>query len=154
MSKRIDVEISTTNKNLKGEDDKPLEIKVNCNAEVPETIQEAAEFYGGEDKLIESIQSDVARRKSNAARPILRDATSTLNWTTVAQQAIDTYQPGRRGGFGQPVTVDAAALASAGNMDELMALLRQSGVQFTNEQNDTTPSEEENNEEPVEGDEV
>lgn len=129
MSKRQDVQVSTTNNNLQGPDGKGLKIVVDCTADVPENLTEAAEFYGGEEKLIEAIQSDVARRRANAARPLLRDATQTLDWQSVAQQAIDAYTPGRRGGFGQPVVVDEQALRSASNMDELLEILKRQGVQ-------------------------
>lgn len=130
MSKRITAEISTTNKNLKGEDGKDLEIKVSVEVEVPETLEEAANFYGSEEKLLDSIQTDVARRKSNAARPLLRDAEGIADWQVIAQQAVDSYTPGRRGGFGS-VAVSEDELSSATSMSDLLALLRAKGIQIT-----------------------
>lgn len=119
MATRTDVTIKTKNETFG-------EIEVNVTAEVPETLAEAAEFYGGEDKLIESIQSDVARRRANAARPILRDADTELDWQAVAQDAVDTYTPGRRGGF-QGAKVSEEELKSAGSVEDLVAMLKAKG---------------------------
>lgn len=119
-----EIKISTKNTNL-GED-----IEVNINVQVPDTLEEAAEFYGSEEKLIESIQTDVARRRANAARPLLRDAEEPMPWETVAQQAADAYQPGRRGGFGA-AAIDESELESVESTDDLIALLRSKGIQIT-----------------------
>lgn len=153
MAKRIPVDISTTNKNLKGEDGKDLKVEVTVQAEVPENLQEAAEFYGDEEKLLDSIQGDVARRKANAARPLLRDAESVQDWNSIAQQAVDQYQPGRRGGFGAAPTIAEEELRGATDMDSLLALLRQKGFNIQSGGADVSNVEQDNIDEET-GDEV
>ena len=124
--KQKEVSISTDNKNL-GET-----IEVDIEVSVPENVSEAVEFYGSEEKLLDAITADVARRKANAARPLLRDAEEALDWVTVAQSAAEDYKPGRRGGFGA-VTVskeEVFAAAAEGNMDDLLAMLASRGAKI------------------------
>lgn len=102
------------------------EIVVEVEVGVPEDIQEASEFYGGEEKLLEVIQQETIRRKINAARPVLRDSETELDWASVAQQVAEQYQPGRRGGFS--ATVSESEVESATTVEELKALLAARGI--------------------------
>jgi len=106
------------------------EIEVTIQCEVPENLQEASEFFEGEDKLLDVVQQEVVRRRANTARPVLRDAKTQLDWPVVAQQAADAYTPGRKGGFQRP-EVSATALESVNSQDELLALLANAGVNIT-----------------------
>lgn len=119
---RIEKEISTTNE-LFGE----ISVQVQCR--VPESITDAIEFYNGEEEVLKVLQSDAARKQCNAARPVLRDSETELDWAAVAQKAVDQYEPGRRGGFG--VTVDASELdevMASGDVGELLAYLQSKGA--------------------------
>ncbi len=115
-------------------------IEVQLEVSVPENVQEAAEFYGGEEKMIDAIQQDVARRRANAARPILRDSETKLDWQKVAQEAASTYTPGRRGGFAP--SIDESELRNVGDMDSLIALLRSRGVNLSGAASDTDAADE------------
>lgn len=122
--------VTTTNKTI--DPNSPLEIDVEIELTVPDTIAEAAEFFEGEEKLVEVIQQEVVRRKSNAARPLLRDSEVVLDWQSVAQQAAEAYQPGRKGGFQQPV-VSATELEKAvtgGSVEDMLAYLKSQGVRI------------------------
>jgi hypothetical protein len=143
--KRMPIEVTTTNKvlpqnlwpqptesetlTIKPADGGGLNIGVTIQAEVPETWEEAVSFYGGEEEGLKAVQQDIARRRSNAARPVLRDTETVLDWVNVAQQAADSHKPGQRGGFRAAPTVDEAELRSATSMDDLLALLRAKGIQ-------------------------
>lgn len=136
MSMRKAVKISTTNTqpamrpHFNNEKGTGLDIEVTCEGTVSTTLEEASEWYQGEDKLIASIQADQLRRQANAARPLLRDAEQPDDWQAIAQAAIDSYTPGQRGGRATP-TVDQTELAeaSAGGMDSILAYLRGRGIQ-------------------------
>ena len=119
--------VSTFNETL----DKKVEAKVEYS--VPDSIPEAAEFYDGEEKLLESIQSDVVRKKANSARPVLRDAEEELDWVAVATQIGEDYKPGRKGGFGsvQVSKTDLEEAAASGNIEDLLALLAGKGAKIT-----------------------
>ena len=108
----------------------PLDIDIACELEVtvPESIEEATEFYGGEGKLLDVIQAETVRRKINAARAVLRDAEVEQDWAGLATTIAEQYTPGRRGGFQSP-SVSADELSDAsGDMDALLALLASRGV--------------------------
>ena len=124
----VEHKVSTTNKVLDPE--KPQKISVVCEYSVPESIDEAVDFFGGEEKLVDAIASDVARRKGNAARPSLRDSETALDWQAVAQQIGEDYKPGRKGGFGkvQLSKTEAEEAAVSGDIDALLALLASRGV--------------------------
>ena len=132
MATKREIEVKTTNKKFG-------EITVELSVSVPENVNEAAEFYGSEEKLMDAIQGDVARRRSNAARPVLRDAEQELDWQRVAQDTADAYQPGRRGGFGG-VAISEEELRTAGDMDSLLALLKARGVNIAGS---STPTDDE-----------
>lgn len=113
-------EVSTTNKHLN------QEIKVSVEVNVPETVQEAAseDFYQSETAVIDSLQADWVRRSVNAARPLLRDAETEGDWEAIAQSGVDSYSPGRKGGF-KKLTEDE--ISQFDDMDSLMAHLRATG---------------------------
>ncbi len=117
------VKLSTTNEVLG-------KIEASFEITVPESIAEASEFFDGEEKLLEAIQSDVQQRKLNAARPVLRDAESEMDWNQVAHDVAESYSPGRRGGFGS-VEVSEQELDSVTSADELRALLAAKGIKVT-----------------------
>lgn len=120
--------VSTKNTGINGADD-PVEIELEITITVPESLSEAAEFFDGEAKLLEVVQSEVQRRKINAARAALREATDpNLDFDAFATQIAESYTPGRRGGFQRP-SISADELAEAGgDFDSLMALLQARGV--------------------------
>jgi hypothetical protein len=145
--KRIPAEVSTTNKvlpqnqwpdpiegenlTIKPADGGGLFVKVTIQAEVPETWEEAVQFYGGEEEAIKALQGDISRRRSNAARPILRDTETVIDWVNIAQQAGDAHKPGQRGGFRAQPTIDEAELrGNVQDMDSLLAFLRNKGIQI------------------------
>ena len=112
--------LSTDNKTL------GQKIEVNIDVTVPETLAEAAEFYKGEEELIKVVQQETVRRKINAARPILRDADTEMDWVDVATQIAEQYEPGRRGGFQVGVSEDE--VDSAESVEDLKALLASKGI--------------------------
>lgn len=122
MSEQITSTVSTTNKAL------AEEIEVSVEVTVPSTLEEAAgdEFYGGEDKVLDTIQKEWNRRCVNAARPILRDAEQELDWQSVAQQAVDSYSPGRKGGFAPKISEQD--VEQFDDVEELKAFLRGQGA--------------------------
>lgn len=99
------------------------EIEVHIDVNVPETVEEADEFYGSRDKTISALQSDVRTRVMNAVRPVLASATSELDWQSVAQATANDYKPGRRGG--PSISVSETEGLDA---DELRELLLARGV--------------------------
>lgn len=123
--------VSTDNTGINGKDN-PVKIELEITITVPENLSEAAEFYGGEEKLIEVIQAETQRRKINAARAALRDVENgDLDFAAFATNVAEQYTPGRRGGFQSP-TVDSDELAGvAGDMDALLSLLAAKGIQVT-----------------------
>lgn len=133
--KQIEAEVTTTNKSLGGNPDDPsthVEIAVTVQVEVPESFDEAIEFYGSEEKALVAIQEDVKRRKVNAARPVLRDAVQELDWEAVAQQAVNDYTPGRRGGFGVQISRDEVEeKATTGSVEDLLAYLASKGAKIS-----------------------
>lgn len=117
-----ETKVSTRNQNL------DLDIEVELEVTVPESIEEASEFYGGEGKLLDVVQSETVRRKINAARAVLRDAEVEQDWHALAVSIAEQYTPGRRGGFQAP-SVSSDELADvAGDTEALMALLTARGV--------------------------
>lgn len=104
------------------------EITVVLDVEVPESLTEAAseDFYGDEEKALAALQQDWQRRSVNAARPILRTSETQLDWHTVAQNAADSYKPGRRGGFQAKVSLED--LEKYDNVDDLRNFLASIGV--------------------------
>lgn len=118
-----EVSVGTTNKTL------DLEIEANFEITVPESLEEAIDFFGGEEKLLDAIQSDVQTRKINAARPALRDAEQEQDWDQLAFQVAEQYQPGRRGGF-KAVEVSGEDLESM-TPAEIQAMLVAKGVRVT-----------------------
>jgi hypothetical protein len=127
LSATREIKITTDNKVLKpGED---LKIEVEIEVSVPASYEEAAEWFGGEEKLLESIQTDVARRKGNTARPVLRDAERELDWDKAALNAAENYQPGRRTA---PEVIDESELekvVSGGSLEDVTAFLAAKGYQ-------------------------
>ena len=117
------IDISTNNKNL-GRD-----IEVTIEVEVPESWEEAVAFYGDEEKAIKAVQTDVARRRANAARPALRDATTEADFTALATKIAAEYQPGRRSGFGA-VELSEDEL-NVDSLEALKAVLIAKGVKIT-----------------------
>lgn len=144
MAKKAPVKISTENKkpqmreHFNSEKGDALEIEVTVQGTVSETLEEAATWYGGEDKLIASINADQLRRQANAARPLLRDAEQMGDWTVIAQEAVDGYTPGRAGGFKAP-TVDRQELDAlqGQGIEAMLAFLRQKGVKIVSGDDDT-----------------
>lgn len=129
MSITREVSLSTTNKHgFTNTDDGKLE--VNLQIEVSDSIDEAVEFYGSEEKLLDAIQADQQQRRCNAARPVLRDAETELDWQAVAQRVADDYAPGRKGGFGS-VEVSSDAIDSAESMEDVKAILAAAGVKLS-----------------------
>lgn len=156
MSKRIAKVLTTGNKKgVTFEDDrirqhpdftdfempKDATIAVLVEIDVPDNAQEAAsaDFYGSEEQVTKTLQQDWARVCLNAGRPLLRDADSADALVSLAQQAADTYKPGRRGGFAPKVDEAAfdeaaeAALAS-GDIASLKAFLQSQGVKVVGAQ--------------------
>lgn len=121
------VTLKTTNTNP-GVNQK-IEVKVRIPLAPSVTAYAGEDFYTSEEELKKAIDVDWARRKANAARPILRDSESVMDWQLVAQQASDSYKPGRRGGFAPTVELDA--LKSAGTIDDVIKLLQERGVNIT-----------------------
>lgn len=101
-------------------------ISVKVNAKLPTNIQELQDFFGGESALIKVGRQEVARRLQNAARPILREAEQELDWQAVAQEAVDSYEPGRRGGGFRPKV--AASELEGLDTDQILELLMKRGV--------------------------
>lgn len=120
----VSIDVSTRNPNL------DQDIEVTIEVEVPESWEEAVAFYGDEEKAIKAIQTDVARRRANAARPALRDATTQLDFQALAQKVASEYQPGRRAGFGA-AEVSEDELAGADSLDALKAILAAKGIKIT-----------------------
>lgn len=113
--------VETTNKQFG-------KISVSIRVPLAPSVSEYAgeDFYGSEEALKKAIDADWARRKSNAARPVLRDSERELDWQSVAQQTSDQYKPGRRGGFSPTVGMDE--LQGASSIEDVIALLREKGV--------------------------
>jgi len=124
MSVTRPVKLSTMNENL------GMKVEAEFDLTVPESIEEALEFFGSEEKLLDSIQSDIQQRKLNAARPVLRDAETEMDWAAVATQVAEGYTPGRRGGFGA-VEVSEDELSNVDSADALRALLAAKGIKIT-----------------------
>jgi hypothetical protein len=135
MGKRIAATVTTKNK--KGfthqgfEDADEAEIGVAVEVEIPETFEEAAgpEFYGSEQAVLTAVTEDWKRRCVTAARPILRESETELDWQSVAQTAVDSYKPGRKGGFAPKVAEEELDEKFGGEIsDDLKAFLRSKGV--------------------------
>lgn len=125
------VKVSTDNTKLVPGEKTKIEVVVDYS--VPENLPEAIECYGGEEKLVQSIQADFGRRKANAARPVLRDSAVELDWEQVAFDTGEAYVPGRKGGFGR-VSVSEDELAGLGDdfdVEKLKALLASKGATIT-----------------------
>lgn len=119
------VKVETENKNLK----RKIKVEVLVPLAPSVTAYAGEDFYASEEALKKAIDADWARRKANAARPILRDAESEMDFQTVAQQAADSYKPGRRGGFAPTIELDV--LKQASSIDDVIKLLQERGVQLT-----------------------
>ena len=138
MSTRIQAQVTT--KNPKGftyqgfEGADPGEISVVVEFDVPDSFDEASseDFYGSEKAAVEELKEAWKRRKVNRARPILREAEQTLDWAAIAQQAVDEYRPGRRGGFAPKVSRTELADQFGGtvDIDQLEAYLASKGMKF------------------------
>lgn len=108
---------------------KSKNIAVLVEVQVPESLAEAAEsqFYGSEAAVLDVLKDDTARIRTNAARPLLREADrSDFDFAGVAQQAVDSYQAGRRGGF--VPRVSEQEMEDIDDIDELKAFLKRRGA--------------------------
>jgi len=132
MLERDGVKISTDNTGINGAEGEKVPIKEEITITVPESVAEAAEFFGGEGKLLDVLQAETQRRKVNAARAVIRDIDNpNTDFAALATQVAEAYTPGRRGGFQAP-TVDQDELdAVSGDMGALMALLQAKGVSIS-----------------------
>lgn len=122
------VKVTTANKNgfsnsTNSNGDPILEVEIEVS--VPSDTNEATDFFGGEQQVLEILQQEVVRRKANLARPILREAESELDWLSVATEAAEGYRPGRRGGFQPKMTEDELEGLSS---DEIIARMRAKGM--------------------------
>lgn len=117
---RVKIEVSSGN------------AKTHFFTTVPDSMEEAAsdEFYGSEEAALKALRRDWTTRKKNSVRPGLQDAQKQgINLEQYAQNTADAYRPGRRGGF--QVVVGEDEIRSAGSVDDVLALLKARGVQFT-----------------------
>lgn len=108
---------------------KDANVAVLVDVPVPESYEEAcaAPFYTNEGEALKALQNDCARVRTNAVRPVLREAESPdFDFMVAGQQAIDTYAPGRRGGFQPRVTEDE--IEDIDDVEELKAFLARRGV--------------------------
>ncbi len=109
-------------------------IKVTIDVEAPDTLAEAIEFFGGEEKTVTVLQQEVVRRRSNAARPALRTATTELDqegWTEMAQRVANGYAPGRKGFQGVEIDEGDLAAVAGGSQEDLAAFLAARGVKIS-----------------------
>jgi hypothetical protein len=127
MSHTITKEVETVNKKI--DEENPLDIKVTVTVLQFDTITEAADWFEGEEKLLASINVDASRRQQNAVRPPLRDSEVELDWAVAAQRAVDTYAPGRKGGFGVTAEEDKLdELMEGGDIKAMKAYLLAQGL--------------------------
>lgn len=129
MSERKNFKVNTDNTGINGEDGEKVKISVEVSGEIPSNLTEASEMYGGEAKLLESVQQDYIRRLQNAARPILRDTDEVDPdaQQRMAQAAVDAYKPGRKGGFGS-IEVAEDELENIDSTEALKAFLQSRGI--------------------------
>lgn len=121
--------LGTTNKHgFEHAPDDQNSINIEFDVEVPESVSEAVEFFGGEEKALDVLQQEVIRRKVNAARPAIRDAESELDWVSVATQIASQYEPGRRGGFAPSLDKADVVAAASSSAEDLLALLASRGI--------------------------
>lgn len=109
------------------------EINVTFDVDVPDSLADAIEFFGGEEKAVTVLQQEVKRRRVNAARPALRTATTLLDqegWDDMAGRIANDYQPGRKGGGGVSISAEDLADVSGGSTEDLMAFLVSRGVKI------------------------
>lgn len=128
MSVKRPAKVSTENKKL------GKEVSLDLEVTVPESLSEAQEFYGGEEKLLEVIQAETVRRKINAARAVIREVEDpNTDLQKLATDVAEDYTPGRRGGF-QRVEVsrdELEEIATTRSIDELLKFLEDRGARIT-----------------------
>lgn len=110
------------------------EIKVEIDIEVPDDLAGSIEFFGGEEKTVTVLQQEIIRRRANAARPVLRTATTELDqegWTEMAQRVANGYAPGRKGFQGVEIDAEDLAAIAGGTTDDLAAFLAARGVKIS-----------------------
>lgn len=120
--------LGTTNKAI--DPDNPMDISVEIEITVPASLQEAIDFFGGEEKFLDMAQGEVQNRKLNTARPVLRDSTVVLDWASVAQDAAESYEPGRRSSGVEVSRDELAQIAASGDVEALAALLASKGARI------------------------
>lgn len=110
------------------------EINVTIDVEVPDSLADAIEFFGGEEKAVTVLQQEVKRRRANAARPALRTAETELDqdgWNDMAQRIANSYAPGRRGFQGVEIDETELAAVAGGSQKDLAAFLAARGVKIS-----------------------
>ena len=110
------------------------DIKVTIDVEVPDTLAEGIDFFGGEEKTVTVLQQEVKRRRVNAARPALRTASTELDeegWTEMAQRIANGYAPGRKGFQGVDISTEDLAAVAGGSQEDLAAFLAARGVKIS-----------------------
>ena len=123
MKEVLEAKVSTMNKIL------GLFIEVEVEYTVAADLDEAIDWAGSEEKLVEIFNVDtIKRRKANAARTELRDATVVQDWDALALRIGEEYAPGRKGGS-KKVEVSESAMEDM-TPDELKAYLQSKGVVF------------------------
>jgi hypothetical protein len=131
----IEKTVVTINKNgfsnytiTKGKNKGKKALRVKIRIPVPPTLAGYADakFYGSEPAAKKAFDEYWARNKANSVRPVIRDADVELDWQPVAQSTADNYQPGKRGGY--VPTIGRDELTSAPNIDAVIALLQQRGI--------------------------
>ena len=131
MSHTIKATVETENKAINPSE--PMKITVEVDCLQFDNVDEANEWYGGEEKVLEAINQDAKRRQTNAVRPPLRESETVLDWAIVGQRAVDAYRPGRKGGF-QQVTAEEEKLEdlmATGDLDAVKQYLIESGMNLT-----------------------
>ena len=129
MLERTGVKISTGNTGINGPDGEAVAVAEEITITVPESIDEASEFFGGEAKLLDVLQAETQRRKVNAARAVIRDVSNAdTDFAALATQVAEAYTPGRKGGFSSPKVAEDELEAVAGDVDALMTLLQSRGI--------------------------
>lgn len=90
---------------------------------VPESLQEASEYFKG--KALAILQTEVGRRKGNAARHALAKARKEQNWLLLATRIAEAYVVGHRGA--RPPRITEAEIDTL-SKDALKKRLTRSGV--------------------------
>jgi len=125
MPETVELKVSTANEHLG-------EIETTFEAEIPSSYEEFADWHGGEEKVLEVLQSDAKRRIANTARPALREAEAEPDegWSEFAQNIGQQYKPGQRSNFGR-AEVSADELSNVQSSEDLIAMLRKAGVKVS-----------------------